>query len=385
MGLFYGRAKGQKCMKLPSLWKIRRELLRPIRQLVDLPYDLATQFFGAHYFDNFKKIHNFSGHHPLKEKSAVFVIFPKGHSVNRSYLRTLNELNENQYSVIIVSNSPLETNDIEELRARSAQVIIRPNFGYDFGAYRQGILFLLEQKIKFSSLLLLNDSCWFPTITGANWIRSAENKNLDLVGVTSNYGIDRRWGQNDSQSLSWDYSSSHKNFHYCSFALLLSRKVILDPDFIKFWKRFPLTNRKSKVVRRGEIGFTRLILRSGFSHGETFEIQTLPDRLKKMQYEDVLKVFSNLIIPEDKELQYEYQLATENMTFDRNFIENFILRSVARQGAAYGLAYLMNAFEETPFLKKSPFFKNQKSRSTSINCLKFLPEDIAAEIFTEIS
>lgn len=370
---------------MPPLWKVRREIFRPIHQLLNLPNNLFTYLFGALYFDYFKKIQKFNGVYPLGEKSAVFVIFSKSHEVRASHLRTLTELNENGYSVVVVSNSPLNAGDIQRLQGRSSQVILRPNFGYDFGAYRQGILFLFEQKNKFSRLLLLNDSCWFPTLHGINWIRNAENKQLDLVGVTSNYGIDRKWGTNWLRNSPWEYSSNHKNFHYCSFALLFSTSILLDPSFLRFWKRFPLTNKKSKVVRRGEIGLTRLIIKAGFSHGETFKISNLPDRLKKMEYRHLLLVFSNLIIPEDKDLQNEYTTASVNATFDRSFVEKFILRSVARQGAAYGLAYLMNAFEETPFLKKSPFFMNPTSRASSIKCLEILPKNISNEILDEIN
>jgi lipopolysaccharide biosynthesis protein len=372
-------------MKMPPLWKVRREIFRPIHQLLNLPNNLFTYLFGALYFDYFKKIQKFNGMHSLGEKPAIFVIFSKNHEVKASHLRTLTELNENGYSVIVVSNSPLNASDIQRLQARSSQVILRPNFGYDFGAYRQGILFLFEQKIKFSRLLLLNDSCWFPTLNGISWIRNAENEELDLVGVASNYGIDRKWGQNGLPNSPWKYSSSHKNFHYCSFALLFSKSILHDSSFLSFWKRFPLTNKKSKVVRRGEIGLTRLIIKAGFSHGETFKIATLPDRLKKMEYRHLLLIFSNLIIPEDKDLQNEYTTATANMTLDRSFVEKFILKSVARQGAAYGLAYLMNAFEETPFLKKSPFFMNPISRASSMKCLEILPENIANEILDEIN
>ena len=372
-------------MRLPTLWKIKRELLRPVHQFLDLPYNLATRLFGARYFDHFKKVQSHYGEQPLKSKVAVYVVFPKKSSINQSYFRTLSYLNKNDYSVVIVSNAPLSDEDVSALKTVSAQLIIRPNFGYDFGGYRQGILFLLEQKIQISRLLLLNDSCWFPTFYEVNWLQIAEEENLDLVGFTSNYGIDRKWGQRGYRSTRWEYLSTHKNFHYCSFALLFSEKIICHSSFINFWKRFPLTDKKSKVVRRGEIGLTRLILSGDFSHGETFKIQNLPDRLSKLNYNDLLNIFLNLIIPEDRDLQVDHERAVRDETFDRDFLEHFILRSVARQGASYGLAYFISALREAPFLKKSPFFADKKSRANSMKCLELLPAEVSQEIHSEIA
>ncbi len=372
-------------MSPTPLWKIKRELLRPIHQLLNLPYNLATRLFGALYFDLFKKLQSHTGEQAIKTKVAIFVIFPKKGVVKSSYLRTLSHLNKNTYSVIIVSNAPLENEAVNTLKPKCAQLIIRPNFGYDFGGYRQGILFLLEQKTQFSRLLLLNDSCWFPTFYELNWIQIAEEKNLDLVGVTSNYGIEKRWDQKGGRTANWEYLSSHNNFHYCSFALLFSEKIIYHSSFIKFWKRFPLTNKKSKVVRRGEIGLTRLVLSGGFSHGETFSIQNLPGRLNNLAYDDLLSVFLNLIIPEDRDLQRDHELAVRAGTFDRDYIENFILRSVARQGAVYGLAFFINVFREAPFLKKSPFLANKNSRESLVKCLGSLPSEVAEEILSEIA
>jgi hypothetical protein len=365
------------------LWKFKRELLRPLHQLIDLPFNLASKYFGAIYFDLLKRIKKYTGELPITSKIAIYVIFPRTSELNKSHLRSLRYIVDNKYSPIVISNSIINEEQINILKKYASIIIVRPNFGYDFGAYRQGILEVLGRGIETEHLLLINDSCWFPTFGDINWIQQAEQKGLDLVGVTSNYGISRNWGQKSNRDWTWDYSSKHKNFHYCSFALLLSKNVIYNPKFIQFWRRFPLTNKKSKVVRRGEIGLTRLIINLGFSHGETFSIEQLPKRLESLDKFELKEVLNHLIIPEDRHLLEAYEDIVSEDKIDSIAMRNFILRSVARQGASYGLAYFMNHFGETPFLKKSPFFSNPKARENSIKILHKLPIEVSSEILTE--
>jgi hypothetical protein len=368
---------------MPPWWKIRRELVRPFRQLIELPGNLSTRIFGSFYFDRFKRVTTIQGAKDATSKVAVFVIFPRCGSILATHHRSIRFLNQNGYSVTLVSNAPVTEESINEILGDVTKLIIRPNFGYDFGGYRQGVLDLLaNNKNEVTHLLLVNDSCWFPTIEDSKWILEAEQENRDLVGLTSNYGISRKWGtQRDSE---WKYSTSHKNFHYCSFALLFSKNVIYNPKFWKFWKNFPLTNRKSRVVRRGEIGLTQFIIKNGFSHGSTLKIENLKRDLEILSLEQTREIFKMLVIPEHDHLRAGFLIMKNKPENTKVDLDHFILKSVAIQGAAYGLGYYFNVIRDTPFLKKSPYNSNVESRRKTLEIIKLSSNQIQLEIYQEL-
>jgi hypothetical protein len=369
---------------MPPWWKIRRELTRPFKQLINLPENLATLFFGSIYFDKFKAVEEFEGIAKKSKKAAVFVIFPRTGKVLTSHHRSLRFLNDNGYDITLVSNSQIDSISIEETLPLVRKLFIRPNFGYDFGGYRQGVLDLLESSDDtLERLLLINDSCWFPTLHNSNWLFTAESEDRDLVGLTSNYGISRKWGL--TRNSEWEYTHTHKNFHYCSFVLLFSKRVVYSKPFFEFWKKFPLTNKKSRVVRRGEIGLTKLLLRNGFTHGETIKVSTIQSQLKALSESQIREVFSHLIIMDDASLREDYDRISQQEIPERAILEKFLLQSVARQGVPYGLAYYLNTILEVPFLKKSPATANPSTQRQLLRTISILDPDIRDEITQELT
>ena len=368
---------------MPPWWKIRRELVRPFRQLKELPENIATRLFGSLYFDRFKKVSVFAGGKKAGKKAAVFVIFPSAGHIQSTHLRSIRFLTENGYSVTLVSNAPVNETSINRVLSEVSKFIIRPNFGYDFGGYRQGVLDLLgDSDVKLSHLMLVNDSCWFPTIRNSDWISKAEDEKKDLVGLTSNYGVSRKWESNGE--VDWNYSTSHKNFHYCSFALLFSERAIYNEKFQVFWKRFPLTSNKSRVVRRGEIGLTQLIIKHGLTHGETLKINSLDKRLQELSEKQSKEIFNMLIIPEHRHLKLAFDDLKNSPLLTKEQVDGFILRSVAVQGASYGLAFYMNTSEKVPFLKKSPMRSDEDSKTKMLTIIDLLEPEIRQEIKTEL-
>jgi len=64
----------------------------------------------------------------------------------------------------------------------SWRVIERPNFGYDFGGYRDGILLLEAWGIAPERLLILNDSIWMPLAPNSTLIDRFEAAEGAVIG-----------------------------------------------------------------------------------------------------------------------------------------------------------------------------------------------------------
>lgn len=372
---------------MPPWWKIRRELVRPFRQLKGLAGSIATYFLGAWYFDTFlaRGIRRTIGHGESTTKAAVFVLYaPDG--LNESHLISLNYLNQSGYCVTAVSNAKLSEESRKRLAPLCIEIIERPNFGYDFGAYRQGILSLENHLPNLETLLLINDSTWFPVLNH-DWIHQAELQKKDFVGAASNYGIPRTVPESIG-SFIFNYQHSHKNFHYCSFALLIRPSILKDPDFFLFWKKFPMTNIKNRTVRRGEIGLSKWVLRKGYSHCETLSIPTLARQLEKLDYEELKKVLQHLIIPEERFLKtIRDETIRQSMGLNeveaKDLLRKLILVVVARIGISYALPYFNIYIGKSMFLKKSPLWLDTESRTRTLRFIEALEPDVNREAFLQ--
>ncbi len=372
-------------MKKLPLWKISRELHRSIGQLFwKWPNLITSYLFSRKYYELVlaRKIVVTTGQQPVTPKIALYLIYPVT-GVLASHLRALEYLSEHGYAPVIVSNVPLSPEDREVLIAKCWQLIERPNFGYDFGGYRDGFLHIKKYLGDAERLVLLNDSVWFPLPGSDDWLQSVEDLGVDYAGAISNFGIDRH-DPDKFRDIKWEYSTSHKNFHYCSFALAISANIFRSEDFLKFWQDFRLTNNKTRTVRRGEIGLSKWVISRGYSHGQTFDIQNIDRKLIALSDAELQDVFENLIIPEDQTLSAIKEDLLASAPEDRKTVEKFILTVIARQGVGYVLSKFAIQKMGYSFLKKSPVWLNRDASNITVGIARQLNGDFGREIQSEI-
>lgn len=232
-------------MPFPPLWKIRRELDRirmkavlfvsrwvhdPVRKPI---YDLTARW----------RLRVTPGQLPLNDRVAVFVIYqPKG--LPGSMLLTLDHLRRSGYSVLVVSNGPLRPQDLHTLAANAALVMERPNVGYDFGAYRDGIRHLWSLNHDMSRLVLMNDSTWFPLRRDDDSLARMEALGADLAGHI--------FKTEDKEDRNRDHVESH--LLMCSRAFLRSR------EFRRFWRRYRMSDYRSTTIELGEKGLSQMAI-----------------------------------------------------------------------------------------------------------------------------
>lgn len=375
LGFYEGARKSEKRYNSPEemisfrsklpLWKLKRELLRPMQQLQKLAPRVCSYFFAQPYYDLFlsRKKRVTQGTLPSQDKVAVYLIFPK-EGLLESHNIALDYLIQEGYAPIVVSNVALTHQDRQTLISRTLQTIERPNFGYDFGGYRDGILAALDLDQTLERLVLVNDSSWFPLPGSKSWLKEAEALNLDFVGAATNYGHPRV-GPEGFRSIVWSYSNTHKNFHYCSFGLLVSGALLEDEKFHRFWKTFPMTNDKTVTVRRGEIGLSTWVIKNGFSHGTTLDLSDLDERLSAFDRDTLRNILSDVIIPEAPRLAKLKKELLETEASKQDLIA-LILTVVAGQGVSYTLPSFMHASRGFAFLKKSPIWLNKEAADLTL-------------------
>lgn len=268
-------------MKLPPLWKVKREAWRVRDKIQDLVLPRFTDRLNQNRHDRSLStlLRETPGAMPLTARVAVFVLFqPKG--VAPSTFLTVDHLSAENWSVIVISNAPLSDLDRSRLAKKAAQVIERPNTGYDFGAYREGWRWLDRLGHSVDQLILMNDSSWFPLRRKDDSLRRMEAMDVDLAGHI--------FKTEKSEDKGRDHVESH--------LLMLGPRALSHPAIRQYWADYLMSNSKALTIRRGEKGIAQAALKAGLSVQGLLGRDRLVDLLSDLSDSDLLVVLRSLAL-----------------------------------------------------------------------------------------
>jgi len=366
-------------------WKVKREMLRLGRWLALTPGELLRKLYVRRYYDLVlsRQSRLTPGDLEAGDEVGIYLIFPKD-GVLPSHLTTLHEMGQAGVTPFVVSNLPLTVTDIAQLRPLVWQIMERPNFGYDFGGYRDGVLALKSRLQDLNRLWILNDSVWH-VAQPQSWFEQARALETDMCAATSNYGMPRVDPER-FRDITWDFRVGHRNFHYASYALGFGREILRDQGFTRFWQKLDIRNDKTRTVRRGEIGLTQWVLQHGYSHRATCEVDNLDKELAELSDPDINRIAQELVIPDDKRLEQikATVLATAHDTAQgRADRISLILATVSRRASGYTLPGYTLRNKGFQFLKKSPLWLSKQSAQVMLGIIDGLECDNRAEIAAE--
>ena len=269
-------------MRVPA-WKFKRELKRLGSQLNQIPWLL---FAGTirRISDKYtsKHVEITEGDCPIMENAAILLVFQPG-GIQRSTLETLQYLIDNGFSPVLVSNSKLSDGDLGKLKVDTNVIIQRPNFGYDFGGYRQGIMHLLKQAVLLENILVINDSIWFPLKKNCSFLSEIKNQNFDMYGLVLN-----------------NQYKSEKRHHIQSYLFNFNKKIIQSEAFLQYWRDLFLSNNKNAVIRQCEIKMTEYFRSRGFSIGSKYTVDDIYRILPDLATEELDTVIKYQMIVDPK-------------------------------------------------------------------------------------
>ncbi len=361
--------------------KVVRHVDWRLRQISRLPLVAFRRFGSRSWNDLFlaRLSRRHKGSQALGDRVAIYVIYaPKG--ISPSHIDALKNMAQAGYAALVIANSRLSKADAERLSQHSWLLLERVNFGYDFGAYRDGLRLLKPWLPGLKRLVLANDSVWLPLPGRPNWFQQAETMAAGFVGATSNLGVapqpEERWFDQ-----AWDYDPTLRNYHLCSFLLSFGPEVFKSSAFARFWARLPLSNDKHWVVENGEVALTRVLRAAGIGSATTTPLPDLAAYVARLSEPRLIQLLQRLIIPEDPDLrQLRDQVLAEAPVTRRQRIEAFIFYAVALTGPAYCLADLAVKEMNQPFMKKTPLTREAAGAAASLDILRKIgAESILAE------
>lgn len=285
-------------------WKIAREWNRFKLQLQTVPdrfLDPRRQARHDAAFEAGFPIRN--GLVKQTPRIAILVLFqPKG--VPDWFVATCSHLVANGFAPLVVSNTPLSGQDHAKLAPVAWRTMVRPNFGYDFGGYRDGIRWLTRQGIAPEWLVNLNDSVWFPLYSDSTFLKDLIAKNLPVQGTNL------RERGSDIKFLE-------------SYFYLLRGDVVASDVFLQYWETLQLTSNKYKVVRRCERGFSMRLRAAGTSLFPAFSQQAVLSHLNTLEQVDLMKVLERASYVQAESITDRGQLLAKTNPSRDDLLEHF--------------------------------------------------------------
>lgn len=248
-------------------YKLRRETQRIINQLNGILSSSKEKKIRSYHDSNYWNILNFheNQNHKITKKIAIYLIYqPK--NIAESTYHTIQHLANNGYSTLIVANHEIKPENIEKLLQNAWKLIERPNFGYDFGGYRDGIRYINELKIKVTHLVIINDSIWFPLYENDEMLTTMEDAEEDFIGVLEHQRKSRNF---------FSKSKPQEAPFYGSYFWMLKEKAINNLAFTNFWNKYNNTNSKYHTIRNGERKFTHAMKNGGVKNKALFKMDDL--------------------------------------------------------------------------------------------------------------
>jgi hypothetical protein len=200
----------------------------------------------------------------LSEKVCIFVHYERSGILRRHTRRYLISIAEQGFSIVFVSNSPLQEESLRFLSRSCYRIILRDNCGYDFAAYRDGLLNIFFELNDTLVLLLANDSVYAPISPLSDFFMKMDFSLADV------------WGATDS----WQ-----RQYHIQSYFIAFGPMALAHPGFHAFWLKVRNVRSKWAAVKYYELGLTRAMLALDMRCAAVFDYQSLMRRAEAIVQE----------------------------------------------------------------------------------------------------
>lgn len=191
------------------------------------------------------------------KRLCVFAHWDRDNIIDDYVLYYLETLKKVCSEIIFVSDCNLKIEELSKLKNITKYYIAQKHGEYDFGSYKRGFQFALENNLDFDELIFANDSCYGPFFSFETIFHKMDKKKCDFWGMTGN-----RYGVVDEDAPL--YTKSKKEPHIQSYFLVLKKVVWSSEVFKNFINSITKEEKKNDIIKKYEIGLSRLLNENGF-------------------------------------------------------------------------------------------------------------------------
>lgn len=170
---------------------------------------------------------------------VVLALFEK-EVFRKDILMLLGVLKDKNFYVSCVNSNKINRELIETHQSLYGTYIERFNYGRDFGSYKTGINHFLKKGNVDNTdvLLILNDSVFYSKKNLSQWLDNLVQSKSLVTGATENLEMEH---------------------HVGSFCVSVKRQVFKNKYFINYWKKYSETDRRYKVIMKGELKLSKVL------------------------------------------------------------------------------------------------------------------------------
>lgn len=366
-------------MELPPRWKVHRELMRLKRQAKNLRYRI-TDPINREIWDARRplRLKPVDGAVPLRDDVAIFLVY-QPNRCPESLFTSLQYLVDEGFSPLVVSNLPLSERDLERVKSLAWKIVERPNLGYDFGGYRDGVWLLDQLEVAPKSLLFVNDTIWFPVSPSADIFGRLRGLDAPYLGLTDAYNFDYG-GKNHADK------GRPGLIHVTSFFFWIKKPMLSSEAFRNWWPSYPLDSRKRYVVRHGEVGFFTAMKEAGFTYDALIKKEDLLAHVDGLDRDGLIALLGQLsiVLSMYKDELDAVNTAIADGSVTREQLHHLIWDVVRVVNPSDLMAYEGIRRMNFPFLKKT-ILKNKRVRDHFLARNAEEPLDIDPQIIAEMA
>lgn len=178
---------------------------------------------------------------------AIFVVFNLQPRIPRYVRAHIEALAAQRINTVVVSNNRrLPGSEVARLLPHCFAYLARFNLGYDFGAYRDGIVWLMgSEGLADQAVFFMNDSVLGPFGDYARLLeRVADESRAMLFGLTD--------------------SLEHR-YHLQTYWFAISGAGMRSPRVRRYWRRMAYSRNKQEAIARRELKLTADLMRAGLA------------------------------------------------------------------------------------------------------------------------
>lgn len=216
-----------------------------------------------------------------KKRIAVFAHYDKDNVIDDYVIYYLNALKEVVEKIIFVTDGELEEKEKNKLQNIVDEIIAHKHGEYDFGSYKIGFLYALDNNFldSFDELIFANDSCYGPFYSLKKVFKEMENKDCDFWGITkNNCGLKK-----DNQKYS---VCSYP--HLQSYFLAFKKNVFLSDVFLNFIKSIQKETVKNEVILKYELGLSSTLTGAGFKYEKFVDYESACHNITLQFWEEII-------------------------------------------------------------------------------------------------
>lgn len=190
---------------------------------------------------------------------GIFCVYDKDGVIDDYIIYLLQEITKVLGHLSIICNGKLSDEGRERLRQFTDDITVRPNKGFDMGAWRQGILSVKKSLSDYDELVLFNDSFYGPFYPFDEVFTrmDSEYPDADFWGITVH-----RKTTDPSGLCPYGYLPEHLQ----SYFLVIRSRLLHTDDFVSYWENAGEARTMEEAVKKYEVCFTKHFFDKGFNY-----------------------------------------------------------------------------------------------------------------------